>query len=1033
MNFSIRQRWVLVTVLGLMLSLALGVSAGLVDSKGVRAEDLACQFSVGSNPNNDLDSDRDGLSDTIERSRFPLDYLNDQFGNPKRVKTAIDNPDSDGDGLCDGEEFHGFTVVTKDIGVDGKAIELEVKTDPKNWDTDLDGVADGKERDAGTDPTNPEDFPEKEAAQTVEPTLTPTPTPRPTATPVPTATLAQVTHKTSTLTPPPDLTLDSDGDGLTDGAELGGFTVTINGQERTLVTEPHKRDTDGDNLPDGEEVLGFTIKVAGVDRTVRTDPTKEDSDGDGKTDFDEKLGWVVNPRFGGEKIVTDPSLADTDGDGTPDGKQVLERRNPTEKLLDEDSDEDGLTNGQELEGSTILVAGVERTVITDPTLADTDGDNLSDGAEVKGRKITVNGEVRLVQTAPDVTDTDGDGLSDLEESVWGTDGARPDTDEDGLPDAEELSGWPLTVTFMGSEPITRMVYSDPNNPDTDGDGRKDGVEKKQSTDPSRGDSDGDGVSDAVELNIDGQLSTPRTNPTLADTDRDGVSDGMEFLLGTNPTKRDTDGDGLTDADEIAGFEIAVTLMGAKEVTRMTVYPSPINADTDGDGLSDAVELKVNDNAPGETTRTNPTLADSDGDGLSDLEETEGSTITVNRQEITVKSNPTDYDSDEDTISDGLEVQGYMVMEMVADEERTVKTNPMKQDTDGDGKNDNQERDGWKIRGPDSPTFWTDPTLKNTDEDGKDDWSLEGGVTDDNPEEPDEGIAGIFLGPLVASGIPYSATVLLIIVAGAGAFLFAKLREDTSGDSSRLKLRDQGRELDESRRSLNDLQRESAREIGQLRSDVDDRDRRLREFEAQLQTYQGAAQRREQELGTTASRLAQSANELGEREWVAEIVANLPSAAQPGNGLDDRFAVMTALGRRLDEIRGQASTQRVRARDLISDLRRLGLETDGIGRVLESAPATALPSLIGSLEELVRQHTVESMDKDRLLSEIQRAEGLCNREITDAVGRRVPLQFLARARELVEQATSQAEMNAAIVAGDRILHDIYRFYFPRSSR
>ena len=274
---------------------------------------------------------------------------------------------------------------------------------------------------------------------------------------------------------------------------------------------------------------------------------------------------------------------------------------------------------------------------------------------------------------------------------------------------------------------------------------------------------------------------------------------------------------------------------------------------------------------------------------------------------------------------------------------------------------------------------------------------------------------------------------MIIVVGAGTYLFNKLKQDTSGDSSRLKLRDQGRELDESRRSLNDLQRESAREIGQLRDEVEDKDRRLRQLEAQLQTYQGAAQRREQELGTTASRLAQSANELGEREWVAEIVANLPSAAQPGNGLDDRFAVMTALGRRLDEIRGQASTQRVRARDLISDLRRLGLETDGIGRVLESAPATALPSLIGSLEELVRQHTVESMDKDRLLSEIQRAEGLCNREITDAVGRRVPLQFLARARELAEQATSQAEMNAAIVAGDRILDDIYRFYFPRSSR
>ena len=1028
MNFSIRQRWVLVTVFGLMLSLALGVSAGLLDSKGVQAQDLPCQFPAGSNPTSEPDLDRDGLSDTIERSPFPLEYLKNQYDQATRVSTKIDNPDTDGDGLCDGEEFHGFKVVTTTLGNDGKPIELTKRTNPREKDTDGDGVSDGMERDEGTDPTDPDDFPESKSNSTPEPTLTPTPEPTSRNS---SSSSTQLRTRTPTPAPTatPDLTLDSDGDGLTDGAELGGFTVTINGQERTMVTEPHKRDTDGDNLPDGEEVLGFTIKVAGVDRTVRTDPTKEDSDGDGKTDFDEKLGWVVDSRFGGEKIVTDPSLADTDGDGTPDGKQVLERRNPTEKLLDEDSDEDGLTNGQELEGSTILVAGVERTVITDPTLADTDGDNLSDGDEVEGREITVNGQARRVVSDPTVMDTDGDGLSDLEESVWGTDGARPDTDEDGIPDAEELSGWPLTVTFMGSEPITRMVYSDPNTPDTDGDGRKDGVEKKQSTDPSRGDSDGDGVSDAVELNIDGQLSTPRTTPTLADTDRDGVSDGMEFLLGTNPTKRDTDGDGLTDADEIAGFEIAVTLMGAKEVTRMTVYPSPINADTDGDGLSDAVELKVNDNAPGETTRTNPTLPDSDGDGLSDLEEAEGSTITVNRQEITVKSNPTDYDSDEDTISDGLEVQGYMVMEMVADEERTVKTNPMKQDTDGDGKNDNQERDGWKIRGPDSPTFWTDPTLKDTDGDGKADASPGGSVTDENPVEADEGIAGLFLGPLLASGIPYSAVGLLIVVAGAGAFLFAKLREDTSGDSSQRRLRDQGRELDETRRSL-----ESAgRDNGQLRTEVEDRDRQLRQLESQLQTYQGTAQRREQELGTTASRLAQSANELGEREWVAEIVANLPSAAQPGNGLDDRFTVMTALGRRLDEIRGQATTQRVRARDLISDLRRLGLETDGIARALEGAPATALPSLIGSLEELVRQHTVESMDKDRLLSEIQRAEGLCNREITDAVGRRVPLQFLARARELVEQATSQAEMNAAIVAGDRILDDIYRFYFPRSSR
>ena len=87
MNFSIRQRWVLVTVLGLMLSLALGVAVGLLDSKSVRAQDLACQFPLGSIPTGEIDSDRDGLSDTIERSPFPLEYLRNQYDQATRVST----------------------------------------------------------------------------------------------------------------------------------------------------------------------------------------------------------------------------------------------------------------------------------------------------------------------------------------------------------------------------------------------------------------------------------------------------------------------------------------------------------------------------------------------------------------------------------------------------------------------------------------------------------------------------------------------------------------------------------------------------------------------------------------------------------------------------------------------------------------------------------------------------------------------------------------------------------------------------------
>ncbi|MHA1532571.1 MAG: hypothetical protein ACTSR6_11285, partial [Candidatus Heimdallarchaeota archaeon] len=67
------------------------------------------------------------------------------------------NPDTDGDGILDGEETS--------IGVDG------FLTDPTNPDTDGDGYNDGDEIINGTDPTDPND-----------PPLSTTPSPTPTTT-----------------------------------------------------------------------------------------------------------------------------------------------------------------------------------------------------------------------------------------------------------------------------------------------------------------------------------------------------------------------------------------------------------------------------------------------------------------------------------------------------------------------------------------------------------------------------------------------------------------------------------------------------------------------------------------------------------------------------------------------------------------------------------------------------------------------------------------------------------------------------------
>lgn len=102
--------------------------------------------------------------------------------------------------------------------------------------------------------------------------------------------------------------------------------------------------------------------------------------------------------------------------------------------------------------------------------------------------------------------------------------AEGDDDGDGLSNVKE--------TFIGT---------DPNNPDTDGDGLSDGAEVNQwGTLPTNQDSDGDTLKDGQEVN---EL---QTSPINADTDGDSLNDGIEVAGGSNPLKIDTDGDGLAD-------------------------------------------------------------------------------------------------------------------------------------------------------------------------------------------------------------------------------------------------------------------------------------------------------------------------------------------------------------------------------------------------------------------------------------------------------------------------------------------------------
>jgi|GEM_PF-4311012 len=185
---------------------------------------------------------------------------------------------------------------------------------------------------------------------------------------------------------------------------------------------------------------------------------------------------------------------------------------------------------------------------------------LTDGA---GFTIAISGI--KVQS---IADTDQDGLFDLIETQLGTDPMNPDTDGDGLKDGDEVNKYDTS----------------PLNPDTDFDWLSDGREVELGTDPLRADTDNDGLDDGREVELG-------TDPKVADSDADGLNDGDEVdRYRTNPLKSDTDDDGLSDGEEVR------------------LGTNPLQADTDKDGLPDGKEVRIG---------TNPLKADTDGDYWQD--------------------------------------------------------------------------------------------------------------------------------------------------------------------------------------------------------------------------------------------------------------------------------------------------------------------------------------------------------------------------------------------------------------------------------
>ncbi|HUU78877.1 MAG TPA: FG-GAP-like repeat-containing protein [candidate division Zixibacteria bacterium] len=213
-----------------------------------------------------------------------------------------------------------------------------------------------------------------------------------------------------------------------------------------------------------------------------------DRDLDGLSDLEEQM------------LSTNITDNDTDNDGLTDGDEIYKYAlNPKVNDITEDTDNDLLTNVVEIDSYN-----------TNPMLADSDGDNLEDGYEV----LTSG-------TNPNDPDTDHDLLPDDFEVQYNNPNpfvvdTFEDLDEDNLNNYEEYTH-----------------NTNPDLADTDGDLLLDGDEvKKYLTNPLVGDADLD--SDGDELSNVDEIDIYKTNPILYDTDGDGYSDGEEVRRGSDP-------------------------------------------------------------------------------------------------------------------------------------------------------------------------------------------------------------------------------------------------------------------------------------------------------------------------------------------------------------------------------------------------------------------------------------------------------------------------------------------------------------------
>ena len=485
------------------------------------ANDLPSDYDAAEGPTPglvaDSDDDGDGLADSIETDTGTYIDASDTGTDPL-------NPDTDGDGICDGPNaVPGVCVAGPDSDPNGAGQPATLVAVNNTAITTLSPYLSIS---GGTYEIAP-DLPDGLVmdANTGEISGTPTETSS-------NITYTVWANNTNDDSVPWNFTIeileDSDGDGLPN--ELPGDYDPTNPDSPGLTED---LDDDADGVPDTNET------------DTGTSPTNPDTDGDGMCDGPNAVGGVCTA--GPDAFPLDPSAdTDTDGDGQPD---TIDGDSTSVPPLTEDEDDDGDGLDDVNETDTGINNGPTDTG-TDPLDPDTDNDGICDGPnavyDAQGVLICVAGP----DTTPFGEAAEGVvyGLNNtlfsslvppyqLPGAAWSISPDLPD----GLnidPVSGIISGTPTEVTTNITYTISgiadaSMIAFDFNLQileDTD----RDGLPNELPDDyPGDGelvedlDDDGDGASDLSETgtgiyNGTGDLGTDSLNP---DTDGDGICDG----------------------------------------------------------------------------------------------------------------------------------------------------------------------------------------------------------------------------------------------------------------------------------------------------------------------------------------------------------------------------------------------------------------------------------------------------------------------------------------------------------------------------